>query len=74
MQFIKDNTRLFLIASLTLGFAPFFPEPHVFGKVKWLLGGAVGMTPMDWFDLVMHGSPFVLLAISLILKLRTRVS
>lgn len=47
---------------LTLGLAPFTPEPHLFGKIRWVAGGAVGMGPMDWFDLVMHGSPFLLLA------------
>ena len=51
----------FLIYSLTLGLAPFYPEPHIIGKVKWLLGGAVGMQPMDWFDLVLHGVPWLLL-------------
>jgi hypothetical protein len=70
MKFIKNNTGLFLIASVTLGLAPFFPEPHIVGKVKWLLGGAHGMAPMDWFDLIMHGTPFVLLLISLLLKLK----
>ena len=70
MNFIKKNTQLFLIASLTLGLAPFFPEPHIVGKVEWLLGGANGMGPMDWFDLVMHGSPLVLLVISLLMKLK----
>ena len=70
MQFIKKNTRLFFFASLTLGLAPFFPEPHIFGKVEWLLGGAHGMTLMDWFDLALHGSPVVLLVISLLLKLK----
>ena len=69
MKFLK-NTQLFLIAGLTLGLAPFFPEPHIFGKVRWLLGGAVGMKPIDWFDLIMHGSPFVLLVISLLLRLK----
>jgi hypothetical protein len=24
-------------------------------------GGAVGMKPMDWFDLAMHGLPWLLL-------------
>mgnify|MGYP000058668569 CR=1 FL=1 len=67
---IRDNTGLFLLASLTLGMAPFVPEPHLFGKVKWVLGGANGMGPMDWFDLAMHGTPVVLLILSLLLKLR----
>ena len=67
---IRKNTGLFFLASLTLGLAPFFPEPHIIGKVKWLLGGGVGMGPMDWFDVLLHGSPFVLLIISLVLRLK----
>ena len=52
-----------LLASATLGLAPFTPEPHLVGKLRWVWGGAVGMGPADWFDLVMHGGPFVALAI-----------
>lgn len=48
-----------LLASLTLGLAPFMPEPHIVGKLRWALGGAAGMGPMDWFDLAMHGAPWV---------------
>lgn len=70
MKFIKENTSLFLIASLTLGLAPFTPEPHLWGKIKWILGGAVGMQPIDWFDFFMHGTPFLLLLLSLLLKIR----
>lgn len=51
-----------VILSLTLGLAPFFPEPHLLGKVRWIAGGAVGMTPADWFDTLMHGAPFLWLA------------
>lgn len=46
---------------LALGLAPFVPEPHLVGKLRWVAGGAVGMAPMDWFDLVLHGSPFLVL-------------
>lgn len=52
--------------SLTLGLAPFFPEPHLFGKIRWLIGGAKGMQLMDWFDLLMHGAPFLWLLYELI--------
>ncbi len=62
----KSNVLIALIASLTLGLAPFFPEPHLFGKIRWVLGGAVGMQPMDWFDLVLHGAPWVWLIIEAI--------
>ncbi|MCA9490935.1 MAG: hypothetical protein KC621_13495 [Myxococcales bacterium] len=48
-----------LLASLTLGMAPFVPEPHVVGKIRWVAGGAVGMGAMDWFDLALHGAPWV---------------
>ena len=54
-----------LLASLTLGLAPFAPEPHVWGKLRWLLGGAVGMGPIDFADLAMHGAPWIWLAFEL---------
>lgn len=58
---VFNDWRLFILLCLTLGLAPFFPEPHVYGKLKWILGGAEGMTVMDWFDVLLHGLPFVLL-------------
>jgi hypothetical protein len=59
-----------LVASLTLGLAPFAPEPHVIGKLRWVAGGAVGMTAMDWGDLVLHGAPWCLLLVAGIARLR----
>ncbi len=50
-----------LMLCLTLGLAPFFPEPHIWGKILWVSGGAVGMKFMDWGDLLMHGFPWLLL-------------
>jgi len=67
---IKEQFRFWLLASLTLGLAPFVPEPHIVGKIKWIAGGAVGMQAMDWFDVFLHGTPWVLLLLSLILKLK----
>lgn len=64
MKFI-DNWKLFLLASMTLGLAPFTPEPHLWGKLKWIAGGGVGMQAQDWFDTIMHGTPWLLLIISL---------
>ena len=59
----KDRSTLVLaaLASVTLGLAPFFPEPHLVGKIRWLMGGGQGMQMMDYLDLVMHGAPWVLL-------------
>ncbi|MGK0455220.1 MAG: hypothetical protein ACJAYY_002709, partial [Paraglaciecola sp.] len=50
---LKNNWKLFLIASLTLGLAPFTP-PHIWGKIQWILGGNAfslenGMQSVDWF-------------------------
>lgn len=70
ISFIRDNWKLWIVASLSLGLAPFFPEPHLWGKLKWVFGGAVGMNAQDWFDLIMHGTPWLLLLISVLLKLR----
>lgn len=64
---MKNQLILALVASLTLGLAPFTPEPHLFGKIRWVMGGAKGMEAMDWFDLFLHGAPFVYLAFLLIL-------
>lgn len=58
---ILNDWKFVLLACLTLGLAPFIPEPHVWGKLRWVAGGAVGMKPIDWFDLLMHGLPWVLL-------------
>ena len=57
-----------LILALTLGLAPFVPEPHVLGKVRWVLGGGTGMQIMDYLDLVFHGLPWLLLLRLVIIK------
>ncbi|MCW8827122.1 MAG: RND transporter [Gammaproteobacteria bacterium] len=57
-------TPLVLI-SLMLGLAPFFPEPHLFEKVRMLFNGSLSK-PIDIFDLLMHGAPVVILSIKLI--------
>lgn len=72
IKWITNNTGLFLIASLTLGLAPFLPEPHLLGKLRWVAGGAKGMQLMDYFDLVMHGFPWLLLVLSIGLKITSR--
>jgi hypothetical protein len=61
MKEFLNNWKLIMILCLTLGLAPFFPEPHLWGKLNWVAVGAVGMEAMDWFDLLFHGFPFLLL-------------
>lgn len=57
---IIDDWRFVLLLVLTLGLAPYVPEPHIWGKIKWILGGARGMGLIDWFDFVLHGLPWFL--------------
>jgi len=56
---------LSIVGSLTLGLAPFYPEPHIVGKIKWIAGGGKGMQWFDFIDLLMHGAPWILLVIVL---------
>lgn len=66
MKRILSDWKLLGVMCLTLGLAPFTPEPHIWGKLKWIAGGAVGMGPMDWFDTLLHGTPWLLLIASLV--------
>lgn len=68
------SIKLWLIATLTLGLAPFAPEPHIVGKLRWIKGGAVGMQGMDWFDTLLHGTPWVMLILSLGVWLKGKFS
>ena len=67
---LTTDWRIIILFCLTLGLAPFFPEPHINGKLRWLFGGGRGMQPMDYFDLVLHGFPFLLLIRLIIIKLK----
>ena len=56
----KLTWDLLIIACLTLGLAPFMPEPHIVEKLRMLFKGTLSR-PIDWFDLLLHGTPWVLL-------------
>ena len=66
----KKKLTLIIIGCLTLGLAPFFPEPHLWGKLKWVYGGAEGMEPKDWGDLIFHGLPWIFLIYFIFKKTR----
>jgi hypothetical protein len=59
MKKALNDYRIIILACLTLGLAPYFPEPHLLGKLRWVVGGAKGMAAMDWFDLVFHSLPWI---------------
>jgi hypothetical protein len=67
-MFIKRINQLplppLLILALTLGLAPFTPEPHLQEKIRMLLQGDLHK-PIDIFDFIMHGLPVFLLILRL---------
>jgi len=71
LQQTLNDIRLWLLLSLTLGLAPFVPEPHVWGKLKWLLGDPSSMQLMDYLDLLMHGLPWLFLLRAVIIRLKS---
>ena len=58
---------LVILACLTLGLAPFSP-PHIWEKLQMLARGQL-VRPIDWFDLVLHGTPWAVLILKAILSL-----
>ena len=60
----KIPLSLLIVLCLTLGLAPFTPEPHLWEKLK-LLAAAELVKPIDMFDLLLHGTPWILLLLKL---------
>ena len=56
----KIPFHMAVIFSLLLGLAPFVPEPHIWEKLKMLAEGTLSK-PIDIFDLLMHGAPWLIL-------------
>ncbi len=54
-----------LIPAVLLGLAPFAPEPHLVEKLRMLSQGGLHK-PIDIFDLLMHGTPALLVLLKLI--------
>jgi hypothetical protein len=57
--------RALVILALFGGLAPFYPEPHLWEKIKMLIDGTLSR-PIDIFDLFFHASAPVLLLIKLL--------
>jgi hypothetical protein len=67
----KLPLAVLLILALTLGLAPFVPEPHLWEKLKMLAAGTLSR-PLDIFDLLWHAAPWLLLAAKLVRMAATR--
>ena len=59
------SLTLIILACILLGLAPFFPEPHIWEKLKMLAAGDL-TRPLDIFDLILHATPFVVLILKLV--------
>ena len=54
-----------VILCLTLGLAPFTPEPHIVEKLRMLAAGTL-TRPIDIFDLLFHAAPWIVLMLKAI--------
>ncbi|MGB7934576.1 MAG: RND transporter [Gammaproteobacteria bacterium] len=61
----KIPLSLLLPLAVVMALAPFVPEPHLWEKLKMLSSGAL-VRPIDMFDLFLHGTPLLLLALKLL--------
>lgn len=59
---------LIIILCLTIGLAPFNP-PHIYEKITMLLNGTLKRA-IDWFDLMLHGLPWIILIIKTVLTIK----
>jgi hypothetical protein len=51
-----------------LALAPFGATPHLVEKWRMLFGGTL-RRPLDWFDLVLHTAPLLLIVLKVIASL-----
>ncbi len=68
--FDRVPLSLLIVLCLTLGLAPFSPEPHLWEKLKMLASGELARA-IDIFDLLLHGTPWLLLIGKLLLLSKT---
>ena len=69
MEFIsKVSWEMIILACLTLGLAPFAP-PHIWEKLQMLAKGQL-VRPIDWFDLVLHATPWVILLLKAVTAIK----
>lgn len=61
-----DSISLPMLAAIAALFAimPIQPEPHLWEKLQMLAAGTLAR-PIDIFDLLMHGTPLLLLLVRL---------
>ena len=70
MRWLANIPYMLLVPiALFLALAPVTPEPHLWEKLKMLFAGTL-VRPIDIFDLLLHGTPLVILVQKLSLDAR----
>ena len=64
----KIPWEIAVLLVVSIGLAPYKP-PHVWEKLRMLSEGTL-KRPIDWFDLLMHGTPWVILILKGVFALR----
>jgi hypothetical protein len=66
MNFIASIPYIVLVpVAILLALAPFGATPHLVEKWRMLFSGTL-RRPLDWFDLVLHTAPLVVLLIKIV--------
>ena len=60
---IQVEQPILIVACATIGLTPCF-QNHVWEKLRMLVQGNLTRA-IDWFDLVMHGTPWVLVVLKI---------
>jgi hypothetical protein len=60
----ERSLGVIVLIALTLGLAPYWPEPHLWEKLKMMSAGTLD-EPLEVLDLILHGAPWMLLAAKL---------
>jgi len=67
--------QMLIVMTIFLGSAPYLPfmlePPHLLTKLNMLVSGEL-VRPIDIFDLLMHGTPAILLIIRVVRMLRKK--
>ena len=50
---------LWLFLAISLGLAPYFPEPHIYQKIILMGDPSFTFALIDWFDLGLHSLPWI---------------
>jgi hypothetical protein len=72
MRWLDRIPLLWLLPlAILLALAPLVPQPHLWEKLQMLAAGTL-VRPVDLFDLLLHGTPLLLVLLKLVRRLSSR--